>query len=357
MGATERRPGTFKRVGECLLRYSSNGVYYARFESRGKEILKSLETTDQATAKRKLGDLRRDLARVDLAAGKCSLGEMCDRYLATVQHQAEKTVRRKTDIAVALKRDLPGGAGVAINKVVTSKVAAWLASYSFGGPSYNLYLAFIKDVFALAVKDRLIAHSPVEGLKGKKKVDPIRTTPSFEDFRAIVADIRAQRFNADSQESGDFVEFIGLAGLGQAEASSLLWGRIDWKAGEFKARRKKTGRTLTVPIFPQLRPLLERMRAAGGGNPPGDEKVFKIKDAKHAISEACKRLGLPKYSHRAFRRMFITRAIERGVDVKVIAKWQGHNDGGKLILGTYSDVRNVHSERMAELMADDTNEP
>jgi hypothetical protein len=36
--------------------------------------------------------------------------------------------------------------------------------------------------------------------------------------------------------------------------------------------------------------------------------------------------------------MFITRAIERGVDVKVIAEWQGYKDGGKLILDTYSAV-------------------
>jgi hypothetical protein len=50
--------------------------------------------------------------------------------------------------------------------------------------------------------------------------------------------------------------------------------------------------------------------------------------------------------------MFITRAIERGVDVKVIAEWQGHRDGGKLILQTYSHVNPVHSQRMAQLMRD-----
>jgi hypothetical protein len=41
---------------------------------------------------------------------------------------------------------------------------------------------------------------------------------------------------------------------------------------------------------------------------------------------------------RSLRRMFITRAIEKGVDVKTIALWQGHKDGGKLILDTYSHV-------------------
>ena len=50
--------------------------------------------------------------------------------------------------------------------------------------------------------------------------------------------------------------------------------------------------------------------------------------------------------------MFITRAIEKGVDVKVLAQWQGHRDGGKLILDTYSHVNPDHSQRMAQLMRD-----
>jgi hypothetical protein len=84
--------------------------------------------------------------------------------------------------------------------------------------------------------------------------------------------------------------------------------------------------------------------------PPPEAKVFEVADAKKALASACQRLNLPNYSSRAFRRMFITTALERGVDVKVVAQWQGHRDGGKLILDTYSHVRPVHSERMAQLM-------
>jgi hypothetical protein len=51
--------------------------------------------------------------------------------------------------------------------------------------------------------------------------------------------------------------------------------------------------------------------------------------------------------------MFVTRAIEKGVDVKVIAEWQGHRDGGKLILQTYSHVNLIHSNRMAQLLTFD----
>ena len=83
-----------------------------------------------------------------------------------------------------------------------------------------------------------------------------------------------------------------------------------------------------------------------------DERVFKIADAKKALAGACRRLGYPPFSQRSLRRLFITRAIEKGVDVKVIAEWQGHKDGGKLILDTYSHVNRAHSQRMAQLMRD-----
>jgi hypothetical protein len=49
--------------------------------------------------------------------------------------------------------------------------------------------------------------------------------------------------------------------------------------------------------------------------------------------------------------MFITRALEKGIDVKVIAQWQRHKDGGKLILDTYSHVSETHVVSMAALMA------
>ena len=34
--------------------------------------------------------------------------------------------------------------------------------------------------------------------------------------------------------------------------------------------------------------------------------------------------------------------------MKIVTQWQGHQDGGKLILGTYSHVQNVYAEEMAK---------
>ena len=173
--------------------------------------------------------------------------------------------------------------------------------------------------------------------------------PSFDEFKAIVESIRSQKFNGhDAEESADFVEFLGLAGLGKAEAAALKQGDIDWQREKITTFRHKTKSGFAIPLYPQLKPLLLRRRRDDAPN----ERVFAIDNAKKAIANACRRLNLPQYSQLSFRRMFITRAIERGVDVKVIAEWQGHKDGGKLILDTYSHVNRAHSHRMAQLMTD-----
>ena len=346
---TPQSKSAFQKVGECLYRYSSNGVYYARFESGGKEMRRSLRTTDRASAQRALAWLKEEQKQVDPSQGKLTVAELCDRYCQTIQHQKPKTVERKALIIRRVKSHWPTGRLTQVAKVKPSHVDFWISRYHFGPHSRNLHMECIKQIFGMAVRDGIISRSPAAHLRRVKPPKPIRATPSFEEFKAIVESIRSQKFNGhDAQESADFVEFLGLAGLGKAEAAALKQSDIDWKQEKIITFRHKTKSGFAIPIYPQLKPLLLRRRRDDAPN----ERVFAINNAKKAIANACRRLNLPQYSHISFRRMFITRAIERGVDVKVIAEWQGHKDGGKLILDTYSHVNRAHSHRMAQLMTD-----
>jgi len=349
MEATPPKHGVLQKVGESLYRYSSNRVYYARVKVDGKEIKRSLQTTDPALARRNLAALKDELRQLDRSQGRITLEELADRYLGTIQHQKPKTVERKTFIVGRINEGWPTGKLTQVGKIRPSDVDLWLSRYHFGSASRNLFISSIKEILALAMRDRIIATSPAAHLRYAKRERPIRPTPTYEEFKAIIADVRAQPFNADAQESADFLEFLGLAGVGQAEASSLKRSDVDFEAGRIITFRHKTSTGFAIPIFPQVRPLLERLC---DGKTNGDP-VFKIRDGKKALAGACRRLGFPAFSQRSLRRMFITRAIEKGVDVKVIAEWQGHKDGGKLILDTYSHVNRFHSQRMAELMRDE----
>lgn len=348
VGDKASETGFVKTDVPCLYRYASNGVYYALVKHEGKQKRKSLQTTDKSVAKRKLADLQRDLGKVDVSQGKLTLEELCTRYLATVQNQAAKTMRRKADIIKNLLKSFPAGKAVQVGKVKPSDIEAWLAAYDFGYASHNLYLECVQAIFRMAVGDKVINASPAEAVKRKKVTTPMRITPSFEDFNAILADVRKQRFNAEKDDSGDFLEFMGLVGVGQAEIVGLQRQHVNLAKKQLTFFRAKTRTPYVVPIFPQAEALVKKLYAETKA--PTDS-LFTILDAKKALEGACKRLGLPAYSQRSLRRMFITRCIEKGIDVKVIAQWQGHRDGGKLILGTYSHVRNTHAEDMAKLLA------
>jgi integrase len=350
MGAGHAQQGAFEKVGECLYRYSSNGIYYAVLRHSGKLIRRSLETTDKVLARRKLADFRRDIGRMDPSAGRVALSTLSQRYLATCTNQAAKTLRRKQDIVARIKQDWPGGWDVAVTKVKPSDVATWLAGYDFGWASQHLYLECLRAIFDMAVADKIIVENPARSstIKRKKKERPMRLTPTYEEFQQMVSDIRSQGHNADAKESADFIEFLGLAGLGQAEASALRWCDIDWTAEQVSSFRVKTRTRFYFPLYPQLRPLLERRKSGCEAEP--EQLVFGIKDAKKSLAASCKRLKLPAYSQRALRRMFVTRAIQKGVDAKTISEWQGHQDGGKLIFDTYSHVFATHSNRMATLL-------
>jgi integrase len=347
-----RTHSPFPKIAPGLYLYERTGVYYARLKIHGKQLTRSLRTKDRSLAKRLLIQLKAEQQQLDPGTLDQSLAALCDRYRSKFAHQAKRTREIKELVIRRICQWWPTGRYIPLGRVKASDCDDWLATVqrrvpNFGRSARNGHIAVLKDLFVSAVRDRLIISSPAEHLHGVKRERPIRLTPTFEQFEAIIASVRAQQYNGHgAEESADFLEFLGLAGLGQAEIKALTRADVSFEAGQIRTFRHKTSTGFAVPIYPQLRPLLEKLckRKKSG------DKIFKIADAKKALAGACVRLGYPPFSQRSLRRMFITRAIERGVDVKVIAEWQGHRDGGKLILDTYSHVRAAHSQRMAQLM-------
>jgi integrase len=340
-----------KRVAG-LYQYLPSGVYHARVRHGGKLHRESLETKDLAFAKRKLADFKNRLERTDPRYSRISLVTWLETIYAPRLKGAKGAIKAKQRIIARLKKTFFLARTQPMRDIKKSQVVTWLnEQYGDWSESYwNSALALIRDAFDQAINDHVIMESPAAQLKYRKRRKPIRLTPTIEQFKAIVADIRAQSFNRNAEDSGDFVEFLGLAGLGQAEAASIRRADVDLNAGQMIIYRHKTDVGFVIPIYPQVRPLVERLCAGKRHS----QRLFAIDQARKALANACKRLDLPPFTHRSLRRMFITRAIQKGVDVKVIAEWQGHRDGGKLILQTYSHVNPIHSNRMALLMSDST---
>ncbi len=327
-----------------LYRHSRSGRYYACKKLHGVRRERSLETCDRKIAERRLKEWVGNLEKVDAEVEKTTLAELIERYHAVTASLSESS--RATDRSI-IKKFLawwPHGRDCQVRQIRPSMLDEWLAHEAprLRNVSYNGYTGFLKQLFAIAVKDRVIAESPAASLRvpWKRPQTPKRLVPTVEQFEAIIQDVRSEpSTRAQRAEDGaDFLEFLGLAGVGQAEASSLTWGDIDWQRNRMYFRRHKTDTHFYVPIYAHLRPLLVRLKGQARGRASDSARVFKIKDAKKALSAACMRLNLPHFSQRNLRQSLIRRLIRAKVDVKSISKWQGHQDGGQLILDTYTEV-------------------
>jgi integrase len=327
----------------CLYRHSLSGTYYGIKKVGGKRKEHSQSTSDRKLAERRLKTWITDLGKVNPEVERLTLKEMLQQLRKVNQGKAAKT--RATDASIIRKFEetWPYDLNMRISEVRASHLNEWLAIHEprLKNTSYNRYAGLVKQLFAIAVDDKVIAESPAEKLKTpwKRPQTPRRHVPTQEQFEAIVTNIRNQPHSDTAQEAADFVEFLGLAGVGQAEAAALTWAEINWQTERISIRRRKTQQLYYVPIYAHLRPLLVRLSKLRPKNASSHAPVFKIKDAKKALRAACDRLGyVPGFSQRNLRQCLIRRLWRARIDVKLISKWQGHQDGGKLILDTYTEV-------------------
>jgi integrase len=239
------------------------------------------------------------------------------------------------------------GLTVPVRTITAGQLQLWVGQHRsrLKNSSTNEYIRFLRQLFALGVNHKVIAESPAASFKQLRLEKPIRATPTWDQFQAIVRNIREQTQNAEAEDSADLVEFMGSAGVGTAECSGLRGEHFDFSRQRIVLYRVKTDQGYEIPMFPQVAPLIEKWRASGRLRV--GEPVFRIREPKKSLANACKRLGLPHFSPRSLRRCFVTRAVEKGVDFKTLASWQGHQDGGVLIAKTYSHLRTEHSDRMA----------
>src|SRR5262245_29630574 len=92
----------YQRVGECLWRNTTSGIYYAFVKRRGKQFHHSLKTTDRALAERRLTKLRHRVGTLGRTkeATNITFATLAARWLETVRGnmKAASAERRKTSI-------------------------------------------------------------------------------------------------------------------------------------------------------------------------------------------------------------------------------------------------------------------
>ena len=136
-------------------------------------------------ADRELNELKKSLAKIDPGAGKLTVGALADCYLKSITYLDDKTVRTRQSIAKRFKATWPGGVEQPIQGVRTSELQTWLGRHSSRGGKATLN-GFVRQMFTLALNDRMAMENPAAGIKQRRLDKPIRETPTWEQFQTMV---------------------------------------------------------------------------------------------------------------------------------------------------------------------------
>lgn len=159
------------------------------------------------------------------------------------------------------------------------------------------------------------------------------TMPSPEAFSAMLASLDS---NIQRARSGLTVRLLAFTGLRINELRNLKPDDIDLKNKWITARVTKNGEIRKVPIISAaVEPLQDFLAGEALTHP------------RRALRTVSKAVGLQLTPH-DLRHLFATRCLESGVDVKTVASWLGHKDGGALLLKRYAHLRDHHSQKMAK---------
>lgn len=363
-----------------LVKDGETGVYYARTKIGGLHKYRSLDTKVFTTAKTRLPDKLKEI-REEVPQGERPEGALerdatfedaARRYTALVNsdRQLQPSSREvRTRPIQTLRRTWPELFKMQVRKIDPVSVNNYIVDFESGkwpyrpngakrktvagnSPStFNKMVTTLRGVFDVAIKDHVIAKSPVAELSYKPLRKKLLTLPSKQQFAKVIHHIRTKA--GKGRIAGDLVEGLAYSGLRIEESQTLFWEDLDHDRGMVTVRGTKTeGSARVIPMIPAFRELTLRMkehrkRVLGRAVLPA-EKVFEAGEALLSLKKACEAIGVKKMTHHDLRHLFATTCIESGVDVPTVAAWLGHVDGGVLAMQTYGHIRPSHSTEAAK---------
>ena len=343
---------TFKNVGECLWRHTQNGIYYALIKRKGKQYRRSLRTKDRKLAERRLASFRLQIDRISRKSGTKNLTfkDQASRFLSIRESSLKPKAHKRQQVAINQLNRFFGP--LSVRSITLANCHDW--EIKRGGKvsasTFNADLSVLRGILQHAVDEGILIDNPARGIRSRKLPKAKIVIPTHAEFQTMLNQIRMA--DARAVHAAHLAELLAYSGMRLNEGTQIRWGDVEfhrnsfWVTGGDKGTKNRESRK--VPLFPSFRDLLERL--SDGIEPSPGDRIVPIGSAKRAMETACKKAGLPNFTHHTLRHYFVSNAIEVGVDFKTIAAWVGHKDGGLLVAKTYGHLRDTHSFDMAARM-------
>lgn len=344
-------PPEWERVAECLYRHKSSGVYYGLVKRGGKQFRRSLKTPDRKLADSRLRNFREKAARLT-STGRGSqilFEELAARWLERIRPGLKPSSFRRREVSIAQLNQHFGK--MVVRNISARECDGWVVKRSNRSAStFNNERETLRLALDFACRDGLLLENPANTVERRKMERHEIKVPTRAEFKILMEGLR--KSDSRYQEAADLVEFLAYSGTRLGEATGITWADVDFESKRFVVSGGEAGtknhEARTVPLFPNLQELLERMKKRL--DPKPSDRINPIDTAKKAMASICRKQGLPAFTHHCLRHFFVSNAVELNIDFKVIAGWIGHKDGGILVAKTYGHLRDSHSTEMAKKM-------
>jgi integrase len=338
-----------------LLQYCSTGLYFARTKINGKLIRRSLTANTFEEARLALHDfLSKEQKHRHVTGAPVTFSEARGLYESTIGNDAtlspQSLYYRKNCIKRLLK-SWPELDGIKLRVITRRQCEEWAGRLAgeVDAQYFNNILGTLKAILKRGgiEGDQFNPLCEVKRM-GIELVAP--TLPEPDQFLKLVG-LMETSGAGQQQECADFARFLAFSGCRLSEARAAIFADVDMDKGFLMVRNAKVRRarnwtpTRRVPIIPDLRQLLERLKRS---NPEPAAPICKVGECEKSLTRACKMVGIPKLTHHDLRHLFATRCIEAGVDIPTVSRWLGHSDGGALAMRVYGHLREQHSAEMAQ---------
>lgn len=193
----------------------------------------------------------------------------------------------------------------------------------------------LKNIFQKATKNKIIKSNPMEFIEQPKYKRKKGEALTIEEENLLLSKIKNNyRINIT-------IKFLLYTGCRRSEAFNLEWKDINYNNNTIHIRGTKTDLSdRFIPIFPQIKNLLTEIK-----------KQDKYVLPRIYINVPYKNLKeiLPNHKLHDLRHTFATRALEKGIPMKIVQEWLGHSNYNTTA-NIYSHVTNDTSQQYAKLL-------
>jgi len=325
--------------------YKRGNIYWITYMWNGRQYFKSSHSCESRDAefllKRRKFEL--DLGRIAVRPSKVlTVNQLLDCYIAQIDNPSTQKRYRLSQRVLA---PLCGTARITdVDAFTFDRFKEFRRKEGVSPLGINRDLALYRAAFNLAVKRRLLTHSPLSGVKffDEKKYQKVRRVLSFSEEQRVLmcCDLRLRTLITVLVDTG---MRVGI------EALRLKWVDVNFEESTITITQSKTISGLrTVPMTPFAKSALVKWKVATDGM---SEYVFfnpqhpsvHIRSVKTAWHHALRMAGLTPFPIYQCRHTCATRLAASGVQDTIIDQLLGHSR---------KDVLRFYTVRVLEYLRD-----